>query len=242
MDFSLAPKILGYIWGFPITNTFWVLIFISILLIVLFAIVRLKLREVPKGLQLILEILVEGTYNFIHDFCENKKISNILHPFALTVFLLFITGNLLSFIPGISLITFKGSPIYRTATTDYNMVLVIAALFLAAVQVVNIATGGLWAYIKRFINLSSPLNFVLGIFEIIGETARLVSISFRFFGNAFAGDILIAVLLFIFPFVLPLPFMGIILLSSVVQPVVFALLATVYLQMAIVSKKEAKKI
>ncbi|OJI07891.1 hypothetical protein BK004_00415 [bacterium CG10_46_32] len=241
MDFSLAPHILGTIAGFPITNTFWVTIFISLLLILVFGITRLKMRDVPRGLQLFLELIVEGSHNLIKESSGSDKVANRLHPFALTVFLLFIVGNLLSFIPGLPSVTFHGGSFYRTATTDYNLVLILAMFFLIIMQIVSITTGGILGYFKKFINFSSPLNFMLGLFEIIGEAAKLVSISFRFFGNAFAGEVLVAVLLFIFPYILPLPFMFIILLSSIVQPAVFALLVMIYMQMAIMVKEEKSK-
>ncbi len=237
MDFSLAPNILGYISGFPVTNTLWVAVLVSIILVLLFALARARRRTVPRGLQLFLETIVEGGWKLIRDSSGSEKVANRLHPFALTVFLLFIVGNLLSFLPGLSSITYRGMPLYRTATTDYNMVLIIALFFIIMVQMVSITTGGVLNYIKKFFNFSSPLNFILGFFDIIGETAKLVSISFRFFGNAFAGEVLVAVLLFIFPYVLPLPFLGIILLSSIVQPAVFALLVMIYIQMAIVAKE-----
>jgi len=241
MEFSLAPHIITHIAGFPITNTFWVTIFLSLALIAVFGIVRIRMREVPTGLQLFLETIVLGSYNLIHESSGSVKMANRLHPFALTVFLLFIAGNLFSFLPGLPSVTFQGSPFYRTATTDYNLVLILAMFFLIIAQIVSIATGGVLGYFKKFINFSSPLNFILGFFEIIGEAAKLVSISFRFFGNAFAGEVLVAVLLFIFPYVLPLPFMLIILLSAIVQPAVFALLVMIYLQMAVMVKEEAQQ-
>ena len=241
MDFALTPKVLTYIAGFPITDTFWVTILLSILLILIFAIAHTRMREVPKGLQLWLEIIVDGSRSFMADAMKNDKATNRLHPFVLTILLLFLFGNLISFIPGLSSITFNGEHIYRTATTDFNLVFILALVFLVVAQAVNIMTGGIWGYIKQFISFKSPLDFILGFFNIIGEVAKIISVSFRFFGNAFAAEVLIAVLLFIFPYVLPLPFMMILLLSSIVQPAVFALLITIYIQMSIIEKEPIKK-
>ena len=241
MDLSLTPDILGHIGGFPITNTFWVAVFLSLLLILIFTWVSKKLKLVPGVLQVLLETIIDGSYNLIKDTTNSKKIANRLHPFALTVFLLFLFGNLLSFVPGLSTVTYNDIPLYRTATTDFNMVLIITMFFLIIVQMTTIVSGGLLTYFKKFLNFSSPLNFILGFFDIIGEFARLISLSFRFFGNAFAAEVLFAVLLFIFPYILPLPFMALILLSSIVQPAVFALLAMIYIQMAVVEKRIDEK-
>ena len=237
MDFTLTPKIIAYIAGFPITNTFWATVFISMLLILVFAATTRRMKEIPKGLQLWLEVIVDGTRSFMRDAVRSDKATDRLHPWVLTIFLLFITGNLLSYIPGLASITFHGEPLYRTATTDYNMIFIIALTFMIVAQMTNIMTGGIWGYIKQFINFKSPLDFILGFFNIIGEIAKLISVSFRFFGNAFAGEVLIAVIMFIFPYILPLPFMVILLLSSVVQPAVFALLIMIYIQMSIVEKE-----
>ncbi len=242
MDVSLVPAVLGHIAGFPITNTFWVTILLSVILILAFAKGSRNMKDVPKGLQLWLEIIVAGSRDFIHQSTQKDSVTNKLHPFMLTIFLLFLIGNLISFIPGLPSITFNGMPLYRTATTDYNMVLIISLFFIVVIQMTTIVTGGVFTYLGKFFNFSSPLNFVLGLFDIIGEAAKLISISFRFFGNAFAAEVLVAVLLFIFPYILPVPFMGILLLSSVVQPAVFALLCMIYIQMAIVEKEAIEEI
>jgi F-type H+-transporting ATPase subunit a len=241
MDLSLTPSILTYVAGFPITNTFWVAIMLSLLLILIFFFGTRKMQEVPKGLQLWLEIIVDGSRSFMNESTRSDKVTNRLHPWALTIFLLFLVGNLISFIPGLPSVTFNQEPLYRTATTDYNMIFVISFFFIVVIQMVNITTGGIVNYFKKFINFSSPLNFILGFFDIIGEFAKLVSLSFRFFGNAFAAEVLIAVLMFIFPYILPLPFMPILLLSSIVQPAVFALLVMIYIQMAVIPKNAIKE-
>tara|TARA_Y100000310_G_C20654948_1_gene801504 strand:+ start:1287 stop:2018 length:732 start_codon:yes stop_codon:yes gene_type:complete len=240
MELSLTPKVITTIAGFPITDAFWVTIGISIFLIVIFLIGARKMKQEPKGLQFWLEVIVDGTRSFMHESTNSDKVTNRLHPWILTIFLLFLVGNLLSFIPGFTSLTFNGEHIYRAATTDYNLVFILALTFLIVAQVVNIMTGGIWGYIKRFINFKNPLEFILGFFEIIGEFARLISVSFRFFGNAFAAEVLIAVLMFIFPYLLPLPFIMILLLASFVQPAVFALLIMIYIQMSIAEKKPIK--
>jgi len=237
MDLSLTPNVLGYIAGFPITNTFWVAVLLSVILILVFLKGTYRMKEVPRGLQLWLEIIVDGSRQFVRESAGSDVITHRLHPWVLTIFLMFLVGNLLSFIPGLPSMTFNGQPLYRTATTDYNMVLIISLFFVIIVQMTTIMTGGIFTYLKKFINPTSPLNFILGFFDIIGELAKLISLSFRFFGNAFAAEVLVAVLLFIFPYVLPLPFMSILLLSSIVQPAVFALLVMIYIQMAVVQKE-----
>ena len=68
--------------------------------------------------------------------------------------------------------------------------------------------------------------------EIISEVAKILSLSFRLFGNIFAGEVLAAVMLFLMPYFLPLPFMFLGLLSAVIQAFVFSLLTTIFIAMA----------
>jgi len=199
-----------------------------------------KMKTVPSGFQSIVEAVVVGSYDFLSQTSQSKKITKRLFPFLLTTLLLFLVGNLVSYLPGLSAISYNNIPLYRTATTDYNLILIISLFFLIIIQSTTIVTGGLLGYIKKFLNFKGPLDFVLGLMDIIGEIAKLVSISFRFFGNAFAGDVLIAVLIFIFPYILPLPFMGLLLISSVVQPAVFCILVLIYVQMSVVEKTKTE--
>jgi len=240
MEFSLAPKILGYIAGFPITNTFWVTIFVSLILVAAFVSMARRMQLVPSGFQMVIETLVAGAHDFLESLSGSATMTRRLFPFVLTTFLLFLAGNMLSYLPGLPSVTFHGEALYRTATTDYNLIFILALAFIIAAQVAGIATGGVLGYIKKFINFNSPLKFVLGIMDIVGECAKLISVSFRFFGNAFAGEVLVAVLLFIFPYVLPIPFTALLLISSLVQPAVFAILVVIYIQLGVIEREEKK--
>jgi len=73
MEISPAPRILGYIAGFPVTDTFWVAIAISILLILVFTITAKRMKQVPKGLQFWVETIVVGSYDFMHDMTQKKQ-------------------------------------------------------------------------------------------------------------------------------------------------------------------------
>jgi len=98
--------------------------------------------------------------------------------------------------------------------------------------VVAIMVHGPFGYVGKFLNFRSPLAFALGLMDIIGEFAKVVSLSFRLFGNIFAGEVLGAVMLFLAPFFIPLPFMFLGLLSAVVQAFVFATLTLVFVMLA----------
>jgi F-type H+-transporting ATPase subunit a len=107
-------------------------------------------------------------------------------------------------------------------------------------QIIAIVVSGPFAYLGRFLNFKSPLKFFLGIMDLIGEVAKIVSLSFRLFGNIFAGEVLASVMLFLAPFFVPLPFMFLGLLTAVVQAFVFSVLTLVFISMASeISQEEA---
>ena len=121
---------------------------------------------------------------------------------------------------------------FRAIISDYGLVFMMTMISVLITQIVAIVVAGPWKYIGKFINLRSPLKCFLGIMDLIGELAKVMSLSFRLFGNIFAGEILGAVMLFLFPFFLPLPFLFLGLLTAVVQPFVFAVLTLVFISMA----------
>ncbi len=112
------------------------------------------------------------------------------------------------------------------------MALAIISVF--ATQVFGVMNLKL-SYFKKFINFSSPINFAVGILELISEFAKIISFAFRLFGNIFAGEVLLAVISFIggtYLFFAPMPFYGLELFVGLIQALVFAMLSLVFFNMA----------
>ena len=101
-----------------------------------------------------------------------------------------------------------------------------------AIQVVGITALGVWRYVSRFFNFHSIVGFFVGLLELVLEMAKIISFSFRLFGNIFAGEVLLLVMLFLVPYLIPLPFLALELFVGFVQALVFAMLTTVFLYMA----------
>jgi len=145
--------------------------------------------------------------------------------------------NLLTFIPGQAAVTIKTAggivPLFRAIISDYGLVFVMTMVSVIVTQIVAIASMGPLRYVGKFFNFTNPLNFFLGLMDLVSELAKVMSLSFRLFGNIFAGEVLGAVMLFLFPFFLPLPFTLLSLLTAVVQPFVFSVLTLVFISMAI---------
>ncbi len=120
-------------------------------------------------------------------------------------------------------------------------------------QIVAIFVYGPFGYIFKFINIKELKNFFLellkgrlklgllgqgfldlflGLMDIVGEIAKIISLSFRLFGNIFAGEVLGAVFLFLAPFIAPLPMQFLGLLTAIVQAFVFSILTLIFIKMA----------
>ncbi len=133
---------------------------------------------------------------------------------------------------------FQVLPWFRTPTSDLNTTLALALITMFMVQVFGVrALGG--RYFFKFVNIPELrrgglgiMMFIVGFLELISEIARILSFTFRLLGNIFAGGVLLLVMTFIVPFFIPMPFLGLELFVGFIQALVFAMLALVFMNMA----------
>lgn len=120
------------------------------------------------------------------------------------------------------------TPIMRNATSELNVTLALALISLVATHVLAIRAVGFGDYISRFISLNPILLFV-GILELISEFTKIVSLSFRLFGNIFAGEVVLRTISSLFAFVFPVPFILLEVIVGLVQALVFSMLTMVFM-------------
>jgi F-type H+-transporting ATPase subunit a len=125
----------------------------------------------------------------------------------------------------------KYVPVFRPGTADLNTTLALAIFSIAVTQFFGIKFLHL-SYFKKFFNFSNPLMTFVGILELVSEFAKIVSFAFRLFGNIFAGEVLLAVMAFLLPIVVPMPFYGLELFVGFIQALVFSMLSLVFFNMA----------
>ncbi len=119
-------------------------------------------------------------------------------------------------------------PYFRSMNTDINSPLSIAIMSMIFVEFWGITTLGILKYAAKFFNISSPIAFFVGILEFVAELARIISFTFRLFGNMLAGEILLLVMTFLVPFLVALPFYGLETFVGIIQAFVFAMLTLVF--------------
>lgn len=134
----------------------------------------------------------------------------------------------------------KFVPLFRGPTADLNLTIALGLIAFAAIQYFGFTLGGGINYIKKFIDLRSPIYFFVGILEIISDISKIISFAFRLFGNIFAGEVLLTVMAFlpvaligVPPLLLPIPFYLLEIFVGVIQGLVFAMLTTVFLNVAV---------
>ena len=119
-------------------------------------------------------------------------------------------------------------PIIRGASTDLNTSLAIAIVAMIFVQVWGFQALGIKGYGSKFISFKSPIMFFVGFLELIAEIARVISFTFRLFGNMFAGEVLLVAMAFLIPLIGIIPFMGLELFVGLIQAFIFAMLTLVF--------------
>lgn len=233
---SLKPEVLFEIGNFPVTNSLLISIVISAALIIFFVIVVKRLKAVPTTSQLFAEVAVMGALNFAQQITQDKKLGRAIFPVFLTAVLFILISNLMGNIPFLTPLSYDHEPIFRPPTTDYGFTLTLTLIMLCVWQATTIVTGGAFAIFKKYINFSSPMNFAVGLLELIGEIARTISLSFRLFGNIFAGEAIVAVMLGLTPFLIPVPFTLLGLVGAVVQAFILPILTLIFISMAVVKE------
>lgn len=128
-------------------------------------------------------------------------------------------------------------PLFRGASADLNTTLALALISVIFTQIYSIQVLGFKGFLKRFIKLKNPIMFFVGILEFIAEVAKIISFSFRLFGNIFAGEVLLTVMLFLLPFVVPLPFLALEIFVGIIQAIIFSFLTLFFIKIAITEEE-----
>jgi F-type H+-transporting ATPase subunit a len=239
ISIHLAPLALGHIGSWAVTNTVVTTVTISLLLVAFafFAGRSLKLR--PQGFQVVLEALVSYPYQMVKDTLENDRVAERVFPVIMTIFLVVLAANWFGMLPFANeALGFHGeghelSALWYSPSTDLNFTLALAVVAFFTIEVFGVATLGVVQYGRKFVSFKSPLAFAIGLIELVSEVARLISFSFRLFGNVFAGKVLILVIMFFVPYALPVPFLGFELFVGFIQAAIFALLTLFFTKIAI---------
>lgn len=236
ISIHLAPKVVGHFAGVPITNTLLTVWFIMAILIGTGFLVGRRLSLVPGKLQLIFEEMIGYVFEYIEEVLESKDLAKRFFPIIMTIFIFVLAINWIGLLPGVTSIGYyeagKLVPLLYPGNTDLNITIAFALVAFVTIEVAGVTLLGFWKYAGKFVNFKSPLAFLIGIIELFSEIARLVSFSFRLFGNIFAGKTLILIALFFVPLVIPVPLLAFEIFVGFIQAFIFAILTLFFIKLA----------
>ncbi|MFC1974484.1 F0F1 ATP synthase subunit A [Chloroflexota bacterium] len=255
----LPAEVVFHLFGFPIANSVigaWLTIIV--LVGVSYAVTH-RIGLIPGRLQSALEFALGWLYNLCQEVAGEEN-GRRFFPIVTTIFLFVIMNAWLSLLPGfgsILITTSEGEAVHllRGANTDINMPLALALMSFLFVEYFGLRSLGV-RYLGKFINVgqffrsagqlfrgklklgisglfTGVIDIFVGLLETLSELVRIVSFTFRLFGNMTAGEILLLIAMFLVPWLFALPFYGLELLVGFVQALIFGGLTLVFLTLAV---------
>lgn len=247
--------------SFTITNSLimsWAVVIVLVTFFVAAGRKAKKSKGVPKGVHNFFEVILEQALNMADSVTGERKKTLKFLPIVLALFLFILVSNWMGLLPGVGTVGFVENaehgkifvPLLRGATADLNTTLAIALFSVIMSHIFGVITVGAWSHFNKFVNLKAvgaiakkfkkepsiimvnPIKIFVGLIEIISEIAKVASLSLRLFGNIFAGEVLLASMMAISAFLLPLPFMFLELIVGIVQALVFAILTLAFMSIA----------
>lgn len=243
LHISIAAEPVFNLFGITITNsilTTWFVIGLLIIFALLFS-RSIKAKGAPSRLQSLVELIIESLYGVVESTTGAVKAKQFF-PLVATFFVFILFSNWSGLLPGAGTIGFHELfhgvetfiPYWRAPTADVNTTLALGLIAMVSVQVYGFKYLG-FKYLKKFFDFSNPIKFFVGILELISDVSKVISFTFRLFGNIIAGEILILVMAMLVPILGPTPFLALEIFVGFVQALVFLMLSTVFINMATVS-------
>ncbi len=244
---SLAAEELFHIGPLVVTNSLLVTWIVMLVLILIGWLAGRKTKIVPRGIQNVMETVFEFLLTLIESVTQSRKKAEKFFPFLATFFVLIFLANITDIIPGIGtigmyVISHKGTefvPYFRPPAADLNFTLALAVTTVLGAQFFGIMALGFFKHLKKYFTIKGgPANTFVGLLEGVSEFAKMISFSFRLFGNIFAGEVLLTVISVIVPFIAPLPFYLLEAFVAFIQALVFTMLSLVFMTLATASHDE----
>jgi F-type H+-transporting ATPase subunit a len=252
-NITLFAEPIYHIGNFTVTNALLTSWFVVLILIIVSIFLRAKLKVVPGKLQNIFEIVIDSALDLCDQVTGDRSLSVKIFPLAISVFFFVLVNNWLGILPlggfGIVEKSTEGLsfvPFLRGGTADINTTIALAVMAVFGANIFGVLSIGLWKTFNKYVNLKvlggiftkirhdptiiivAPITFFVGLIEIVGEFAKIASLSFRLFGNVFAGEVLLVSMAALVAYVVPIPFIFLELLVGVVQALIFSILLVVY--------------
>lgn len=232
---SLKAEELFRLGNFPVTNALLTSTLVVVILSLVVIVERRRFSVIPRGIQNFAEFVIESLLGLMDTVFGDRKKSEKYFALVATIFLFVLFSNWLGLFPGIGSVVVRGTetiPLLRSPASDLNFTLALAVITVVAVNFLGIAAIGFMSHASKFLNFTNPIQFFIGLLEIVSEIAKMISFSFRLFGNVFAGEVLLAIITFLVPYFVPAPFLFLETFVGFIQSFIFSMLAMVFIAIA----------
>ena len=232
---SLVAEPIFELFGTEITNSIFTGWVVNIVVLLLLLTLMTNFKRLPG----VAQNLFESLYVFLFDLTENilgSKLAKGIFPLVLSLFLYILFGSFIGLLPGVGTLGIveevhgkeSNIPLFRAVTADLNATLALTLIVFVVINYYGIKANHGVRYFKRYFNFSNPVAAFVGLLELISETfVRITSFAFRLFGNIFAGEVIIAVMLALAGYMV-LPFLLFETFVAFIQAFVFVMLTIVF--------------
>ena len=233
VEISIKAEEILDILHLPITNS----MILSLLILIGFIVFAINYKNKISLTNSVLNTFVRFCLNTLYSLYESILGSKAkdLFPLLATIFIFILISNWMGLLPGVgSILIGEGHekfPLFRAPTADLNTTFALAIIAVFFIQYYGFKYLG-FGYLKKYINLSNPIMFFIGLLEIVSEISKVLSFSFRLFGNIFAGEVLLVVVATLVPVLASTPFLFLEVFVGLIQALVFSMLTAVFLSAA----------
>ncbi len=257
---SIKAETLFHIGSFQVTNSLFLSFFILLLFIyIAYRYNKESTSGKYTGFYFFINLILRNLYDLFESIVHDKI--NVFFPILAAFFIWIIVQNWSGLLPGVGSVTvgvkepvsnvqvveeqtsgtvsqaeegkIEQVPLFRGNNADINATLALAIVAVVMVQVYGVQFLGFFRYMKKFIDISNPINFILGILEVMSEVSKILSFAFRLFGNIFAGEVLLTIVAFLVPVLASFPFLILEVFVGFVQALVFSMLTSVFFSLAV---------
>ena len=249
-EISIKAEPILHFSHFVFTNSYLLSLISFILLLATAVTLKGKITLIPGKLQSIFEILTEQFLGLMDGLLGDRRKSEKYFPVVATVFLFILVSNWLGLLPGVGSIGFEEVhhgetlfvPLLRAPGADLNFTLALALIAMLFVQFFGVLALGFRKYANKFFTLKNPIYTFVGLLELLSEFVKIVSFSFRLFGNVFAGEVLLGIVGFLAPYIVPLPFLFLETFVGFIQAFIFSMLTLVFIAMSVADHEESHEV
>ncbi len=243
-EISIKAEEIFRVGSFVVTNSILLSWVVFCLLVGLALFLKDRIALIPGKLQGVLEMATEEILKLMDQLIGDRRQSERYFPLLATIFLFVLFSNWLGLFPGVGSIGLHHGehglvPIFRAPTADLNFTVALAIISVIAVNFFGIVAIGFKRHASKFFNFQNPIMSFVGFLELVSEFVKIISFSFRLFGNVFAGEVLLTIVGFLTPYLVPLPFLFLEVFVGMIQAFIFTMLTLVFIAMSVSHEEHA---